>query len=74
MLIGPAGIPQPVAQMLNGALNAALRNPQIRERMISAGHYPPGGPNTLESTRVFMTQELEAMQQMVERTGIRLQP
>lgn len=74
VLIGPAGIPRPIAEALNGALNTALRDPQVHEKMIAAGHYPPRGPNTLESTRTFMMEELDAMKEMVDRTGIRLQP
>ena len=74
VLIGPAGIPRPIAEALNGALNTALRDPQVHEKMIAAGHYPPRGPNTLESTRAFMMEELDAMKEMVDRTGIRLQP
>lgn len=74
MLWGPAGIPRPIAEALNRALNAALRDPNVREKMILAGHDPVQDENTLETTRAFMERELEVMRQMVERTGIRLQP
>ena len=73
-LIGPAGIPRPAAVALNGALVAALRDPGVRERMLLAGHLPVQGENTLEATRAFVERELATVRQMVERTGIRLQP
>ena len=56
------------------ALVTALRDPQVRERMILAGHAPVQGENTLETTRAYMERELGVMREMVERTGIRLQP
>lgn len=74
MLWGPAGIPRPIAEALNRALVTALRDPQVRERMIIAGHDPVQGENTLETTRGYMERELAVIRQMVERTGIRLQP
>jgi len=74
MLWGPAGIPRPVAETLNRALNAALKDPATREKMLAAGHFPPEGPNTLESTRAFMESQMAEMQRIVERTGVRLQP
>jgi tripartite-type tricarboxylate transporter receptor subunit TctC len=74
MLWGPAGIPRPIAEALNRALVTALRDPTIREKMIIAGHDPVQGENTLETTRAYMERELAVMKQMVERTGIRLQP
>jgi len=73
LLIGPAGIPRPVAEALNRALIAALRDPGIREKMLFAGHDPVQGANTLEEARAFMVRELEVMREMVERTGIRIQ-
>jgi tripartite-type tricarboxylate transporter receptor subunit TctC len=74
MLWGPAGIPRPIAEALNRALVTALRDPQVRERMILAGHDPVQGENTLETARAYIERELGVMRQMVERTGIRLQP
>jgi tripartite-type tricarboxylate transporter receptor subunit TctC len=74
MLWGPANMPRPVAEALNGALVASLRDPEIRRKMIIAGHDPVQGENTLETTRDYMIRELGVMKQMVEKTGIRLQP
>ncbi|MBX9702353.1 MAG: tripartite tricarboxylate transporter substrate binding protein [Acetobacteraceae bacterium] len=74
MLWGPAGIPRPIAETLNAALVSALRDPGVRERMIIAGHDPVQGENTLDGARAYLERELGVMRQMVDRTGIRLQP
>ncbi len=74
MLIAPANLPPPTAAALNRALNATLAEPAVRERMIQAGHLPPEGTNTLESTRDYMAQQVAYYRMVVERTGVRLQP
>ncbi len=74
MLVGPAGLPMPVAQALNRALVATLHDATVRDRMLIAGHDPVQRENGLDATRAVMVRELEIMRQMVERTGIRLQP
>ena len=74
LLIGPAGIPQPAAEALNRAVQAALHDPTVRERLVFAGHDPVTGPNGLAEARAFMVRELAIMQGIVERTGIRVQP
>ena len=74
MLWGPAGMPRPVAEALNAALVTALRDPEVRRKMILAGHDPVQGENTLETTRAYLIRELAVMREMVDKTGIRLQP
>jgi tripartite-type tricarboxylate transporter receptor subunit TctC len=74
MLIGPAGMPRPVTEALNRALNAALRDPGIREKMILAGHDPVQSNNTPEETRAYLVGEWAEMRQLVARTGVRIQP
>jgi tripartite-type tricarboxylate transporter receptor subunit TctC len=74
LLIAPAGLPRPVAEALNRALNAALAEPEVRERLIFAGHDPVQGPNSLADARAFMVRQLATYRAVVERTGVRLQP
>lgn len=74
MLIAPANLPPATATALNRALNATLAEPAVRERMIQAGHLPPEGANTLDSTREYMAQQVAYYRMVVERTGVRLQP
>jgi tripartite-type tricarboxylate transporter receptor subunit TctC len=74
LLIGPAGMPRPAAEALNHALVAALHDPEVRDRMLFAGHDPVQGPNGLAEARAFLLREWAEMQGLVERTGIRIQP
>ncbi|MBL6079606.1 tripartite tricarboxylate transporter substrate binding protein [Belnapia sp. T18] len=74
ILIGPAGMPAPVAEALNRGLNEALRDPIIREKMVFAGHDPIQEKNNLSDANRFMQQQFEQMRDMVARTGIQIQP
>ena len=42
--------------------------------MLLAGHDPVQGPNTPDDARAFMVRQLAALAEVVQRTGIRLQP
>jgi tripartite-type tricarboxylate transporter receptor subunit TctC len=74
LLIGPAGMPTAVAETLNRALNEALRDQNIREKMIFAGHDPIQSDNGLADAQRFMQQQMQQMREMVARTGIQIQP
>jgi tripartite-type tricarboxylate transporter receptor subunit TctC len=74
LMVGPAGMPPPVAKALNRALVASLTAPDIREKLLFAGHDPVQGPNSLEDARAFMVREMAKMEEIVQRTGVRLQP
>jgi tripartite-type tricarboxylate transporter receptor subunit TctC len=73
-LVAPAGLPAEVAATLNRALNAALAEPALRERMLQAGHFAPSGDNGLAHANRFMAQEVQAQRDIVARTGVRLEP
>ncbi len=74
LLIAPAGVPRPVAEALNRALVASLTAPDIRDKMLVAGHDPVQGPNSPDDARAFMAREVAKMEGIVRRTGVRLQP
>jgi tripartite-type tricarboxylate transporter receptor subunit TctC len=42
-LLAPAGTPAPVVARLNAALNAALAQPALQERLLASGSEPGGG-------------------------------
>jgi Tripartite tricarboxylate transporter family receptor len=46
LLIAPTGLPRRLTDALNRALVASLTAPDIRDRMLLAGHDPVQGPNT----------------------------
>ena len=74
LLIGPAGMPQPVAKALNRALVASLTAPDVRDKLLFAGHDPVQGPNAPDDARAFMARQLATYGETVRRTGVRLQP
>ena len=53
-IVGPAGIPKPVAQKLNESLVRAIRSPEIRERMSAVG-FEPLTSTSEEFARVIRT-------------------
>ena len=46
IMIGPAGIPAEIVAQLNGAINLAIGDPAVREKLLKAGieTYPPATP------------------------------
>jgi tripartite-type tricarboxylate transporter receptor subunit TctC len=73
ILVGPPGMPQPVAGALNGALVASLREDSLRERFLAAGHEAWRAPNGLSEARAFIEREIGRYREIVRRTGVRLE-
>ncbi len=73
-IIGPAGMPQPVAAAINRALVASLHEDALARRLNEAGHDAFRGPNSLADARAFMEREVAKLRQVVARTGVRLEP
>ena len=40
----PAGLPQPIVQVLNAEINKALALPEVRDRLAQLGNEVVGGP------------------------------
>ncbi|MBS7813122.1 Bug family tripartite tricarboxylate transporter substrate binding protein [Roseococcus pinisoli] len=57
MIVGPAGLPAPIAERWATALNAALATPEIAQRLREAGFMLGGG--TLASTAAMLRSENE---------------
>lgn len=73
MIIGPPNMPPAVLAQINRALVTTAGEPAIRDRLLTAGVLAWTGENTPASTRAFMASEVRKYQQVVERTGIRLE-
>jgi tripartite-type tricarboxylate transporter receptor subunit TctC len=73
MIIGPPNMPPAVVAQLNRALVATAGEAAIRERLLQAGVLPWSDPNTPETTRAFLAAEVRKYQDVVARTGIRLE-
>jgi tripartite-type tricarboxylate transporter receptor subunit TctC len=71
LLLGPRGLPAPILARLNEAANAALAEPQLRERMAAAG-VDAADPSTPEQARAFLVSEVAKFRGIVRDAGIQL--
>jgi len=69
-VIGPAGMPRPLVDRLNGELLKILNAPEVRERIVSDGSEPAGvGPDEF---RRFMHADLAKWAKVVKESGAKL--
>jgi tripartite-type tricarboxylate transporter receptor subunit TctC len=68
-LLAPAKTPPAVIAKLNSAVNAALDDPQIREKLIKSGASPIGG--TPQALGTFLKSEYEKWGRVVRDRGIK---
>jgi tripartite-type tricarboxylate transporter receptor subunit TctC len=73
-VVGPPGMPAPVTAALNRAINDALAEPTLQERFVTAGVAAWRRENTPADTRAFFERELTKFGEVVQRTGVRLEP
>jgi len=67
--LGPAGMPRPVVDKLNGALVKVLQDPAIRKELISRGAVPVG--NTPEQHAAYIKAEIGKWQKVAQGAGIK---
>jgi tripartite-type tricarboxylate transporter receptor subunit TctC len=70
-IIGPAGLPGPVAQKIATDAAAQLKEESVKERMAALGATPVG--STPEEAQNFVRAELAKWQQVVTQAGIQKQ-
>jgi tripartite-type tricarboxylate transporter receptor subunit TctC len=63
----PAGTPATIVQKLNEAVNAAIRNPETRERLAASAFDPVGGPQSQAAE--YMKTEIVKWGKVVRDTG-----
>jgi tripartite-type tricarboxylate transporter receptor subunit TctC len=63
----PAGTPATIVQKLNEAVNGAIRNPEIRERLVFSAFDPVGGPQSQAAD--YMKAEIVKWGKVVRATG-----
>jgi tripartite-type tricarboxylate transporter receptor subunit TctC len=73
ILVGPPGIPVPVATAINRALTASLHEDPLRDRLMAAGHDAWRAPNGLAEAKAFIIREQAKYREVVARTGVRLE-
>ncbi len=69
-VIGPAGMPQPIVARLHDELVKILKEPKVRERIVSDGSEPVG--STPEEFRRFMLADLAKWAKLVKESGAKL--
>jgi tripartite-type tricarboxylate transporter receptor subunit TctC len=69
--VGPAGMPRPVVEKLNGALVAAIRDPQNNKTLIDRGAEPIG--STPEEHAAAIKSEIAKWRKVAKEAGIQPQ-
>jgi tripartite-type tricarboxylate transporter receptor subunit TctC len=69
-VIGPAGIPRPIVDKLNAAINRAINSPTFKERFAAIGDEPAGG--TPEDFAETIAKDSAKWKEVVQRSGARL--
>jgi tripartite-type tricarboxylate transporter receptor subunit TctC len=71
IMIGPKGLPPAIAGRLNAAINEAIAEPDVKERMLKAGieTYPPATP---AETGAYLEQDVERYRSFQSELGDRL--
>ena len=69
-VIAPAGLPRPVLERLNGAVNAALEAPEVKERFAQIGS--EGGGGTPEAFAALIRRDSAKWAEVIRRSGARI--
>jgi len=69
--VGPAGIPRPIAEKLNGALVAAIKDPKNAQSLISRGAEPIG--STLDEHAASVKSQVALWRKVAKQAGIKPQ-
>ena len=69
-VIGPAGIPRPIVDKLNAAINRAIQSASFKERFAVIGDEPAGG--TPEEFAETIAKDSAKWKEVVQRSGARL--
>ncbi|WP_026358639.1 Bug family tripartite tricarboxylate transporter substrate binding protein [Aureimonas ureilytica] len=70
-LFAPKGTPAEVVDVLNAAVNRALKKPEVVEAIIASGSSPGGG--TPQELGTFVSQEIVKWKDVIEKAGVEKQ-
>jgi tripartite-type tricarboxylate transporter receptor subunit TctC len=70
-VIVPAGVPRPIVDRLNAAINRALQSPAMRQFYVTIGDEPAGG--TPEEFAALIAADSQKWGEVIKRAGIRLE-
>ena len=70
-VIAPAGLPRPIVDRLNAAVNKALQSPAFKERIDTIGDAPAGG--TPEQFAALIASDSKKWGEVIKRAGIKFE-
>ena len=70
-VIAPAGVPRPIVEKLNAALNRAIRSEGFREHFATIGDEPAGG--TPEEFAALIASDSKKWGEVIQRAGIKFE-
>jgi tripartite-type tricarboxylate transporter receptor subunit TctC len=70
-LLAPAGTPPAVIDKIYKAVAAGLKDPAMREKMVSIGAEPGG--STPDEFKAFIVKEQDKWKSFIDRTGIKVE-
>jgi tripartite-type tricarboxylate transporter receptor subunit TctC len=69
-VIAPTGLPRPILERLNGAVNAAIAEPHTKERLAQLGS--EGGGGTPEDYAALIRRDSAKWAEVVKRSGAKI--
>jgi tripartite-type tricarboxylate transporter receptor subunit TctC len=70
VLMAPAGTPQPIVERINAETNAALKEPELRDKILRLGAVPEGG--SPQQVATFLRNETAKWRQVIETADIKI--
>ena len=71
VLLAPAETPQPIIDRINSETNAAVKEPELRDRILKLGAVPEGGSPL--DVAVFLRGETAKWKRVIETAGIKIE-
>jgi tripartite-type tricarboxylate transporter receptor subunit TctC len=71
VLLAPARTPRPIVDRLNAEVNAAIQEPELREKILKLGAVPEGG--SPQEVAAFLQAEAAKWKHVIETAGIKIE-
>jgi len=71
VLLAPARTPRPIVDRLNAEVNAAIKEPELRDKILKLGAVPEGG--SLQDVAAFLRAEAAKWKHVIEAAGIKIE-
>jgi tripartite-type tricarboxylate transporter receptor subunit TctC len=70
VLLAPAGTPQPIVDRLNAETNAAVKEPELLDKILKLGAVPEGG--SPQDVAALLREETAKWKRVIETAGIKI--